>query len=632
MVELRSSKLFSLKKGSLIAPISIVDHLVSLGYKRQNKILEVGDFAVLGGVVDIWLEHYNNPVRFDFLGNTLEQIFLFSLKEQKKIREIEEVFIVPFKAVSNKKVKWPKKDSDQREKLFFSEIKLNDLVVHIDHGLGKFIGITILHDQKEESLAIEYARGDKLYVPVSQIDRVTKYIGIPGRRSRLNSLGTATWERVKKEVEHSVINIAKDLLAIYAVRETAYRPPFSKDTLWQKQLEESFEFQLTEDQERALKEIKEDLEKNMPMDRLLVGDVGFGKTELAVRAAFKVVQDGYQVAILVPTTILAEQHLHVFRERLEDFPVRIATLSKFKSAENQKEIIKNLQEGRVDIVIGTHRLLSQAIEFKSLGLVVIDEEHRFGVVQKEKFKRVRSQVDVLSLSATPIPRTLHMALTKIRAISVLYSPPKGRVPIETFVGETQEGILREAVLKETALRGQVYYVHNRVRNILDQVRQLRELFPELIIDFAHGQMKETLLDKVIDRFLNKQIDILVCTNIIGSGLDVPNANTIIVNDAQRFGLADLHQLRGRVGRSDKKAYAYFLYPKQYLPKGKSLERLLAIREASALGSGFVLAAKDLEIRGAGNLLGKEQHGNVSLVGFELYCQLLTRAVENLKSR
>ena len=429
-----------------------------------------------------------------------------------------------------------------------------------------------------------------------------------------------------------MVKVAQELLNLYARREVSTRSGYSKDTVWQKQLEDSFEFEETEDQLKATREIKQDLKSNKPMDRILVGDVGFGKTEVAIRAAFKVVQDGKQIAILVPTTLLAEQHYHLFKNRLKEFPVVVGMLSRFRSKQEQMNTLESLKLGNVDIVIGTHRLLSADVSFKNFGLLIIDEEHRFGVTHKERLKKVRENVDILSMSATPIPRTLHMALSNLRDISVLAKPPKGRKPIKTIVNEFNEEEISKALKLELARSGQVYYLFNNVTGIAKKAIEISALVPGAQIVYAHGQMKENQLEKAMDKFYSRQADILVCTTIIGSGLDMPNVNTIIIENVQRFGLAEIHQLRGRVGRSSREAYAHLLYPKNYLPEGQALERLLAISESKELGAGFALAKKDLEIRGAGNLLGVAQHGNISLVGYILYIQLLSQQIEKLKAK
>ncbi len=595
-------------------------------------MVEEGQFSFRGGLLDIWLERYKIPVRLDLIGNHLEGIYLFNPLTNEKVRELKELVIIPFKSLPDLDKVWKKSHGGEREKIFLSEIKEGDYVVHIDNGIGKFLGFERkkTSEGEVESLVVEFAKGDKLFVPVTQIERLTKYIGGTGRKPNLSSLGTAGWERIKQRVKDSVIAVAKDLLEVYAKRELSTRKPYSEDDSWQRQLENSFDYKETDDQLAAVADIKNDLYRPRPMDRLLVGDVGFGKTEVALRAAFKVAHDSQQVALLVPTTILAEQHFHLFKSRLEAFPIRVEILSRTVDKDRQRDIITNVENGQVDILIGTHRLLSKDVVFKNLGLLIIDEEHRFGVEQKEKLKKVRAEVDCLSLSATPIPRTLHMALTKIRDVSLLTRAPVGREPIATKVGETDWDQVKLAIDQELNRSGQTFFLSNRVATIAAKAQKIRELVPFARVEYAHGQMNELQLEKTMNLLYEGKIDVLVCTTIIGSGLDVPNVNTIIVENAHKFGLADLYQLRGRVGRSEREAHAYLFYPKGYQPEGPAAQRLLAISQATELGSGFKIANQDLEIRGAGNMLGAAQSGNISLVGFELYVQLLSQAVENLK--
>lgn len=573
------------------------------------------------------------PVRLDLIGNRLEGIYLFNPLTQEKVRELKELVIITFKSLPDLDKVWKKSHGGEREKIFLSEIKQGDYVVHIDNGIGRFIGFESKKTAAGviESLIVEFARGDRLFVPVNQIERLTKYIGGTGKKPALSSLGTASWERVKQRVKDSVIAIAKELLEVYAKRELSKRQAYPDDDHWQRQLEESFDYKETEDQLNAVLDIKRDLKSTRPMDRLLVGDVGFGKTEVALRAAFKVAHNGRQVALLVPTTILAEQHFHLFKTRLEKFPLRVEILSRSVEKEQQDKIISDVANGLVDVLIGTHRLLSKDVVFKKLGLLIIDEEHRFGVNQKEKLKKVRAEIDVLSLSATPIPRTLHMAMTKIRDVSLLTTAPVGREPIQTSVGELDWDLVKEAIETELARSGQAFFLSNRVDTIAAKAQKIRELLPLARVDYAHGQMAEGQLEQVMNKFYENQIDVLVCTTIIGSGIDVPNVNTIMIENAHKFGLADLYQLRGRVGRSERAAFAYLFYPKGYKPEGAAAQRLLAISQSTELGSGFKIANQDLEIRGAGNMLGAQQSGNISLVGFELYVQLLAQAVEQLKS-
>ncbi|MEX0616958.1 MAG: DEAD/DEAH box helicase [Candidatus Woykebacteria bacterium] len=636
---------FSLSQNQKISPQDIPKMLVELGYESvgSSQVHQHGQFSRRGGIVDIWLERYKLPARVDLIGDKIEAIYLYNSITQEKAKSLIKLFILPYKSTPTFAPTWAKKQLGKYERLFLSEIEKGDLVVHIDHGIGKFLAVEYREIEKGAGrtyLILEYSKGDKLYVPVEQIERVTKYIGSPGRKSVLSYLGTESWERTKQKVKESIVETARELLSLYAKREIVKRAPFGSDTPWQSQLEDSFEFTETEDQIRAIAEIKKDLESSHPMDRLLVGDVGFGKTEVAVRAAFKVVQDGKQVAVLVPTTILAEQHYHLFKKRLEKFPVEIEMLSRFRDEEAQKKILGALKIGKLDIVVGTHRLLSKDTEFKNLGLLIIDEEHRFGVAAKERLKNTRDSVDVLSMSATPIPRTLQMALTKIRDSSTLSEPPSGRVAVETFVGEYDSEKIKDVVAKEISRGGQVYYVYNRVERIAAKTKEVQELVPNAKIVYAHGQMDRRIqnsgfraqnLEKVMEEFYSGNADVLVCTTIIGSGLDMPNVNSIIIENAEKFGLSDLYQLRGRVGRSERQAFAYLFYPKGFVPDGDSLERLATMAEATELGAGFKIAKKDLEIRGAGNLLGVAQSGNIALVGFELYVQLLSQAVEQLKS-
>jgi len=512
------------------------------------------------------------------------------------------------------------------------DLKVGDLVVHVNHGIGRYLGVETLEigGVHKDYLVVQYAGEDKLYVPTEQVGLLQKYIGVEGQEPRLSRLGGGDWARVKKRVSESVKELAQGLLKLYAEREALPGYAFSPDTVWQQQFEEAFPYEETPDQLRAIEEIKADMERPRPMDRLLCGDVGFGKTEVAMRAAFKAVMDGKQVAVLVPTTILAQQHLRTFRDRFASYPVRIEGLSRFQSPAEQNRILKGLANGTVDIVIGTHRLLSKDVQFKDLGLVIIDEEQRFGVAQKERLKELRRTVDVLTLSATPIPRTLHMALAGVRDMSLIETPPEDRFPVRTYVVEYNEELVREAILRELARGGQVYFVHNRVQDIERFGERLRDLVPEARIGIAHGQMDEDLLERVMLDFLNGEIDVLLCSTIIETGMDIPNVNTLIVDEADRLGLAQLYQLRGRVGRSNRVAYAYFTYRRDKILTEDAEKRLQAIREFTELGSGFKIALRDLEIRGAGNLLGPEQHGHIASVGFELYCKLLEEAVREVK--
>ncbi len=512
------------------------------------------------------------------------------------------------------------------------DLKEGDYVVHVSHGIGYYRGIHKLetHGVEREYLLLEYAMGDKLYVPSEQIDRVQKYIGGEGTPPIVHRLGGAEWARTTKKVSKAVQEMAKELVELYAWRQALEGHAYSQDTPWQSEMENAFPYNETPDQLDAIHDVKKDLEKPQAMDRLICGDVGYGKTEVAIRAAFKVVSDGRQVAVLCPTTVLAQQHYNTFTERLAAFPIKVDMLSRFRSKKEQQETAEGAKYGTVDIVIGTHRLLSKDIEFHDLGLLIIDEEQRFGVRHKERLKQLRKTVDVLTMTATPIPRTLHMSLSGIRDMSVINDPPEGRMPIKTFVREAEADVVRQAILREIDRGGQVFFVHNRVENIGHVADEVQKLVPFARVDIAHGQMAEAELERVMMDFYEHKFDVLVCTTIIESGLDIPNANTIIINEADKLGLAQLYQLRGRVGRSDRQAYAYLIYKPDKMLTELAEKRLDAIREFSELGSGFRIAMRDLEIRGAGNLLGAEQSGQMAAVGFDLYCQLLAKAVSELK--
>ena len=508
----------------------------------------------------------------------------------------------------------------------------DELVVHVDHGIARFKGMRLIESDgaHREYLELEYAEGDRLFVPVENLDRVQKYLGGEAGPA-LHRLGTSDWTRARGRARKVVQDVAEELLKIYSMREARPGIAFAPDTAWQEELEATFPYEETPDQVAALAEIKADMESDRPMDRLLCGDVGFGKTELALRAAFKAAMSGKQVALLAPTTVLAQQHFHVFRERLKNFPVVVEMLSRFVDDETQERTVEGLKSGHVDIVVGTHRLLQRDVRFKRLGLLVVDEEHRFGVMQKERLKKLRSQLDVLSLSATPIPRTLHMAVGGIRDMSVIQTPPEERQPIKTYVTADDDELVKEAIGRELQRGGQVYYVHNRVRTIQKAAERVRRLLPGARIAVGHGQMSEDELASVMVDFEAGKYDVLVCTTIIESGLDIPNVNTIIVERSDRFGLAQLYQLRGRVGRSGRRAYAYFLYDPRRSLTEQADKRLDVISGLHELGQGFKIALRDLEIRGAGNLLGTEQHGAIAAVGFEMYLQMLQGAVAKLRS-
>jgi len=513
----------------------------------------------------------------------------------------------------------------------YGDLRAGDYVVHVDYGIGRFTGLVrrVLDGHEREFLAVEYEGGAQVFVPVFQADRLTRYVGAEGA-PHVTRLGTQEWSHAKASVKEAVQKVAEELLELYAKRQTVSGYAFGPDTQWQRELEDSFPYVETPDQVAAIAAIKRDMETPRPMDRLLCGDVGYGKTEVALRAAFKAVQDGKQVAVLVPTTVLAQQHYETFQQRLAAFPVTVEMLSRFRSPREQTEILRNLLLGKVDILIGTHRLISQDVEFKDLGLVVIDEEQRFGVTHKEHLKKLRTEVDVLTLTATPIPRTLYMALTGVRDISNLNTPPEERLPIITHVGPYSPKLVRQAILRELERGGQIFFVHNRVQTIHAMKMHLENLVPQARIGVGHGQMDEHQLSKVMHDFTDGKIDILLSTTIIESGLDIPNANTLIVDRADTFGLAQLYQLRGRVGRAASRAYAYFFRHRKLAPTAEGQERLEVIAENTQLGAGYSIAMRDLEIRGAGELLGHRQSGQIEAVGFHLYTRMLAAEVKKLR--
>lgn len=523
--------------------------------------------------------------------------------------------------------------SRNRAQIDFSELKEGDLIVHLEHGVGRFLQLTRVPTQDgqgQEVLALEFANESRLYVPLEQAYLVSRYVGVGKKSPPLSSLGDSKWARAKKNAVASIFDYAGKMLAVQAERETKVGHAFGPDTKWQREFEHSFPYRETPDQLTAIAATKRDMEQSRSMDRLICGDVGFGKTEVAIRAAFKAVMDGKQVVVLAPTTVLAQQHFETFRQRMLDYPARIEMLSRFRSPAEQRKVLQLLREGGIDIVIGTHRLISGDVSFKDLGLVVIDEEQRFGVLHKEKFKELFKLVDVLTLSATPIPRTLYLSLVGVRDMSTIETAPLNRLPVETVVCGYDERIIRDAINRELDRQGQVYFLHNRVQSI-ERVRdRISELCPRARTEFAHGQMGPDELESVMARFVTGKIDVLVCTTIIESGLDIPNTNTIIIDRADRFGLADLYQLRGRVGRAEHKAYAYLLLPRELMSVGAARKRINAIKQYSSLGAGFRIAMRDLEIRGAGSILGTAQSGHIMAVGFDLYCQLLKQAVAQLK--
>ncbi|WP_251554317.1 transcription-repair coupling factor [Neobacillus muris] len=566
------------------------------------------------------------PGKVQIMNGSLQSGFELTIQKMAVITE-EELFKKRTKKAGNRQ-----KLSNAERIKSYSELKVGDYVVHVNHGIGKYLGIEtlVINGVHKDYMHLRYQGTDKLYVPVDQIDLVQKYVGSEGKEPKIYKLGGSEWKKVKKKVQSSVEDIADDLIKLYAEREAAVGYAFSPDGDMQREFEDSFPYKETDDQLRSIHEIKKDMERPRPMDRLLCGDVGYGKTEVAIRAAFKAISDGKQVAFLVPTTILAQQHYETIRERFQDFPINIGILSRFRTKKQQTETIKGLKAGTVDIVIGTHRLLSKDIVYHDLGLLIIDEEQRFGVTHKEKIKKLKTNVDVLTLTATPIPRTLHMSMLGVRDLSVIETPPENRFPVQTYVMEYNGALVREAIERELAREGQVYFLYNRVEDIERKAEEISMLVPDARVTYAHGQMTENELESVMLGFLSGEYDVLVSTTIIETGVDIPNVNTLIVYDADRMGLSQLYQLRGRVGRSNRVAYAYFTYRKDKVLTEVAEKRLEAIKEFTELGSGFKIAMRDLTIRGAGNLLGAQQHGFIDSVGFDLYSQMLKEAIEERK--
>ncbi|MFV9511729.1 transcription-repair coupling factor [Tepidibacillus sp. LV47] len=583
---------------------------------------------------------FDYGIEADFVSKKVDQLSIRpiilegNLQSGFEMSSIHLVLITEGEVFSKKQRKARKiKQQTNAERIkSYTDLKVGDYVVHVNHGIGKYVGIETLEINgiHKDYLHIKYAGNDKLYVPIDQIDLVQKYVGGEDKEPKIHSLGGSEWTKVKNRVKASVQDIAQDLIQLYAKRKSEKGFPFPKDNVYQREFEALFPYQETPDQLRAIEEVKRDMEKAEPMDRLICGDVGYGKTEVAIRAAFKAAMAGKQVAVLVPTTILAQQHFETFKERFQDYPIKIEVISRFRSKKEQNEVINQLKDGIVDIVIGTHRLLSKDVQFKDLGLLIIDEEQRFGVKHKEKLKQLKTNVDVLTLTATPIPRTLHMSMLGVRDLSVIETPPENRFPVQTYVVEYSGALVREAIERELARGGQVYFLFNQVKNIEQMADQIRVLVPDAKVVVAHGQMKEIELERIMLEFLDGEYDVLVSTTIIETGVDIPNVNTLIVYNADKMGLSQLYQLRGRVGRSNRIAYAYFTYQRDKVLTEAAEKRLQAIKEFTELGSGFKIAMRDLAIRGAGNLLGAEQHGFIASVGFDLYSQMLKEAIDELK--
>ncbi|MDD5108886.1 MAG: transcription-repair coupling factor [Candidatus Omnitrophica bacterium] len=608
----------------------LAETLIGFGYKRQELVYAEGDFSFRGSIIDIFPVSFELPIRIELDNEKIISIKSFNPVTGEALWLHNIVIILPYK-----------KSLKGRSNVFseefplknFVDLNVGDFVVHNQHGIGKFQGIQKIKVRGvfKDHLVIEYDCSEKLYVPTDSMHLVQKYIAFHAGRPKLYRLGSKEWEHVKARTRKGIQRLAWELLSLQAMRLAGRGFKFSTDTDWQADFEKTFPYEETPDQIKATREVKDDMESIKPMDRLLCGDVGYGKTEVAMRAAFKSVMDNKQVAYLVPTTILAEQHYKNFTGRLTNFPVNIEMLSRFRTVSQQKQIIKGLACGSVDIVIGTHRMLSDDVVFKDLGLVIVDEEQRFGVKAKEKLKKLKTTTDVLVLTATPIPRTLYMSLMGAKDFSVINTPPQNRLPIKTVVVEYDADLVNQAINRELARGGQVFFLHNRILG-LEKIRNkiVKGLPQSVRIAIAHGQMQSAQLEQIMSDFICGKIDVLVSTMIIESGIDIPNANTIIVNNAHMFGLSDLHQLRGRVGRFNRTAYAYFMIPHNVALESIAKKRLQAIEEYTELGAGFNIAMQDLEIRGAGNLLGQEQHGYIAAVGFDLYCRLLKEAVVNFK--
>ena len=581
------------------------------------------------------ISEYKEDLKYSEISNGIAvKIIVGSLEQGYESYEANILVIVANDLISIEKRKRRKASKlfNEAEKIIFSELKQGDYVVHKIHGIGQFVGVnTIVTDKTtKDYIKIKYKNDDMLYVPTDQLDNVKKYIGGGDTLPKINRLGSKEWENTKERVKKNLREVARELIELYAKRQKSKGYAFSKDTPWQQEFENSFMYQETDDQLRCIEEIKKDMEMQKPMDRLLCGDVGYGKTEVAIRAAFKAVMDQKQVAYLVPTTVLADQQYKSFKERMQDFPVNIEVLNRFRTKKEQQEIIRKLKLGEIDIVIGTHRILSKDIEFKDLGLLIIDEEHRFGVKDKEKIKEYKNSIDVLTMTATPIPRTLHMSIVGVRDMSIIYEPPQNRKPVQTYVLEYDEEVVREAITKELERDGQVFYLYNNVEGIERKANEILKLVPEAKVSYAHGKMSGNELENIMLDFINGETNVLVCTTILESGIDIPNANTIIVENADRLGLAQLYQIRGRVGRSDAQAYAYITYKRDKLLSEVADKRLKAMKEFTEFGSGFKIAMRDLEIRGAGSMLGEIQHGHMEQVGYDTYCRLLDEVVKEIQ--
>ena len=589
----------------------ILRKLDEMGYEKVFTICDPGDFTQKGGVIDIFPINYKNAIRLDFLGNTLESIKILSqeVKDEKKSKELL-------------------KNKFKSQKIFsdLKNLKIGDYLVHLDHGIAKYCGIKMFENQGEYYV-LEYAENDKLYVPIGLERKLSKYVGF--FEPKVSRLGSILWQKTKHRIKEDVEKLAKELLELYAEKEIAVRSPYHTDKEMEEDLKSGFIYEETPDQIQAIEDIKKDLSLEKPMDRIVCGDVGFGKTEVAIRTAALAVANNRQTALICPTTILANQHYNNFKKRFEKFPIRIALLSRLQSKTEQKKTARDIKEGKIDIVIGTHRILSKDIEFKNLQLLIIDDEQRFGVKQKEKLRQIKASLDVLSLSATPIPRTIYLAMSSFKNISLMQTPPEGRVSIKNFIMPFSQKEIKKAVAAELKRKGQVFYLHNRVLTIEKAKQELEKLLPRAKIGFIHGRMPENKLTKTMDEFQKEKINVLVATTIIENGIDLPKVNTIIIEDATKLGLSQAYQIRGRVGRSYAQGFAYFFYEdKNLTPIAK--DRLKSLEESQELGSGYKIAIKDLELRGAGNILGREQSGSINKIGLNLYCQVLSEAVEKMR--
>ena len=599
-----------LKQGEKLSISEILRKIDELGYEKVFSVADPGEFSQIGGIIDIFPINLNQAIRLDFLGNTIDKIGLLDIKveDEKKSKE-----------VLGKKLKSQKLFSDLKN------VKPGDYLVHLDHGVARFAGFENIING--EYYVLEYASDDKLFVPIELERKLSKYVGFAD--PLVSRLGSSIWQNTKRKIKEDVEKLAKELLALYSQKEVVLRRPYVNDKELEYQLRSGFPYEETPDQLQAIEDIKKDLLEEKPMDRIVCGDVGFGKTEIAIRISLLAATNGYQTAIICPTTILVSQHFNNFKERFKNIPVKIAIISRLQTKKEQQKIIKDLKEGKIDIVIGTHRILSSDIEFKNLQLLIIDDEQRFGVKQKEKLRHKNPSLDILSLSATPIPRTIYLALSSFKNISLMHTAPQGRSAIETHILNYNLGVIKKAIEFELQRNGQVYFLHNRVQTIESVKAKLEKIMPNINFSCIHGRMPENKLIEIMQDFQNKKIQVLLATTIIENGIDLPNVNTIIVEDASRLGLSQAYQIRGRVGRSSIKSFAYLFHPKNLTPIAK--ERLKALGQAKELGVGYQIAVKDLELRGAGNILGKEQSGSINKIGLNLYCQMLAESVEKMRN-